>query len=182
MRCSIGLLNPMLVLLSAPHTGIGLLAKAISELEANPVPLRLTRESPFYSGFQCIVKYGGDSVPSDIRKLFKRAQTCKRALRKLGEKLASLSPMYKASMVTTRAVDIVRGGVKVNALPELSTAVINHRINADSSVGELQDQMISVIQPLADDYELSFSAFGKDIKTLKNAKGSIKMAEAYHSA
>lgn len=34
----------------------------------------------------------------------------------------------KAMMRTTQAVDIVRGGVKVNALPERASVVVNHRI------------------------------------------------------
>jgi len=33
---------------------------------------------------------------------------------------------------TTQAIDIIRGGVKVNALPERAWAVVNHRIAVDS--------------------------------------------------
>lgn len=77
---------------------------------------------------------------------------------------------------------IRQGGVKVNALPELSQAVINHRINPASSVAELQDQMIQVLQPLTEQYELSFNAFGNKISELKDARGTLTLAEAYHSA
>jgi Gly-Xaa carboxypeptidase len=76
----------------------------------------------------------------------------------------------------------LKGGVKVNALPELSQAVINHRINADSSVAELQEQMIEVLQPLTEAYELSFHAFGKQVHELKDARGTLTLAEAFNSA
>lgn len=78
--------------------------------------------------------------------------------------------------------DIIKAGVKVNALPELSTAVINHRINADSGVGELQRQMTEVLAPMAKKFGLSFSSFGKDVSVLSESKGTIMLSEAYHSA
>ena len=77
---------------------------------------------------------------------------------------------------------MAKGGVKVNALPELSQAVINHRINADSSVAELQDQMIDVLQPLTEAYGLSFNAFGKEVSSVKDARGTLTLAEAFNSA
>jgi Gly-Xaa carboxypeptidase len=67
-------------------------------------------------------------------------------------------------------------------LPELSQAVINHRINPASSVAELQEQMIQVLQPLTEQYELSFHAFGNKISELKDARGTLTLAEAYNSA
>jgi Gly-Xaa carboxypeptidase len=35
---------------------------------------------------------------------------------------------------TTQAVDIVGGGVKVNALPEEAHVVVNHRLSVDDSI------------------------------------------------
>jgi Gly-Xaa carboxypeptidase len=35
---------------------------------------------------------------------------------------------------TTQAIDLVSGGVKINALPEQARAVVNHRIATDRSV------------------------------------------------
>jgi Gly-Xaa carboxypeptidase len=32
---------------------------------------------------------------------------------------------------TTQAIDIINGGVKANALPELAYATVNHRISTD---------------------------------------------------
>lgn len=53
-----------------------------------------------------------------------------RALKRLDEQLSrsGQAAEYQASVATTQAVDIIRGGVKVNALPESAYAVMNHRI------------------------------------------------------
>ena len=53
------------------------------------------------------------------------------ALEKLRDDLLALDPVIKATLSTTQAVDLVWGGVKVNALPEGATAVVNHRIAED---------------------------------------------------
>ncbi|GHJ90046.1 hypothetical protein NliqN6_6448 [Naganishia liquefaciens] len=167
-----------------PHTGIGLLALAINELESHPVAPRMSRRNPLYSALQCYAHYGelDKEVKDTLKDAAREGKKGERALKKLGGLIAGMSPEGKASVTTTRAVDLVKGGVKVNALPELSQAVINHRINADSSVAELQDQMIDVLQPLTEAYGLSFNAFGKEVSSVKDARGTLTLAEAFNSA
>lgn len=36
-----------------------------------------------------------------------------------------------AMLTTTQAVDLIEGGVKVNALPEKASVIVNHRISGD---------------------------------------------------
>ncbi|KAJ9105002.1 hypothetical protein QFC20_004443 [Naganishia adeliensis] len=167
-----------------PHTGIGLLALAINTLENNPMSPYMTRKNPLYSAMQCYAHYG--HIDGEIKDTLKLAsgegKRGEKALKKLAGLIAGLGGQERASVTTTRAVDLVKGGVKVNALPELSQAVINHRINTDSSVAELQEEMINVLQPLTEEYELSFHAFGKEISDLKDARGTLTLAEAFDSA
>lgn len=42
--------------------------------------------------------------------------------------------------------------------------------------------MIDVLQPLTEEYGLSFHAFGKQVHELKDARGTLTIAEAFHSA
>jgi hypothetical protein len=42
--------------------------------------------------------------------------------------------------------------------------------------------MIEVLQPLTEAYELSFHAFGKQVHELKDARGTLTIAEAFNSA
>jgi Gly-Xaa carboxypeptidase len=140
-------------------------------------------------------------MPKDWTSLIKRATKSDRALKKLTQLIAKKDALYRATVSTTRAVDLVSGGVKVsssfapcldealigfrsqvNALPELSMAVANHRINADSSVAELQEQLISVITPLAKKLDLSFEAFNQSILSTDSHKGLIRMSQAFDSA
>lgn len=66
-------------------------------------------------------------MPDKLRQLIKDSRTDDDALKQLEEYL-SVEPSYAASTGTTQAVDLVGGGVKVNALPERIFAVVNHRI------------------------------------------------------
>ncbi|KAJ9120378.1 hypothetical protein QFC24_005335 [Naganishia onofrii] len=171
-----------------PHTGIGLLALAINELEANPVPAHMDRKNPLYSALQCYAHYG--NLDTEVKDVLKKAsgggKKAEKALKKLTDIIVKMGAGAKAHRkvnITYIPLSTIRqGGVKVNALPELSQAVINHRINPASSVAELQDQMIQVLQPLTEQYELSFNAFGNKISELKDARGTLTLAEAYHSA
>ena len=66
--------------------------------------------------------------PENLRELTRKAVTDDAAKEALQGELLALDPLYGAMLRTTQAVDLVEGGVKVNALPELASAVINHRI------------------------------------------------------
>jgi Gly-Xaa carboxypeptidase len=76
---------------------------------------------------QCVGAHGAH-VPLDLRKVIKRATHSEKALRLLEKELFK-NPIYKSFVGTTQAIDLIRGGVKVNALPESAWAVINHRIS-----------------------------------------------------
>lgn len=161
------------------HTGIGILSQAIIELENHQVSPKLSRQNPVFGTYQCFAETG--QLDKEWTHTIKRAAKSNRALKQLTSMIAKLDPVNKAMVTTTRAADLIEGGVKVNALPELSTAVVDHRINADSSIAELQEQMIKVLTPLAKKLDLSFEAFGKNVFDSASAKGHIEMTEAFES-
>ncbi|KAJ7686723.1 hypothetical protein B0H17DRAFT_1160593 [Mycena rosella] len=86
--------------------------------------------NPFSAYAQCLAEYG--EIDSALKK--------------------ALSPRR---LMTTQAVDIIHGGVKVNALPEQATAVVNHRISVDSSVKELQARYVKLLTPVAKRFNLT---------------------------
>jgi hypothetical protein len=63
-------------------------------------------------------------------------------------------------------------------LPELSSAVVNHRINVASSADELQERIIKVVAHRAKELNLTLSAFGEDIITGPGV-GQIVLEEAF---
>lgn len=163
------------------HTGIGILASVVTELEANPHVPKLARDRTYYQGLQCRAKYDA-GFPSDMRKLVIESQTSDAKLHELETKLDDFDPAYSASAGTTQAIDIIYGGVKINALPEAVYAITNHRIADHSSVSELQDRFASIVAPVAAKHNMSLDAFGKQIGFEASTWGSVKVSEAFASA
>ncbi|WVW85410.1 hypothetical protein I302_107448 [Kwoniella bestiolae CBS 10118] len=163
-----------------PHTGIGYISMLIAALERHPHKPILNVESPLVNMVAC----GADSAPhfpSHLRKAVHRLEdslTSKsgkvdmKALKEVEEwwvegsyKDGTFPKGLGSAMVgTTQAVDIINGGLKVNALPESVVAIVNHRISLASSVAELQQQLIDVVSPVAHILNLDVEAFGKDVQ------------------
>ncbi|KAJ7811841.1 hypothetical protein B0H14DRAFT_3479371 [Mycena olivaceomarginata] len=62
---------------------------------------------------------------------------------------------------TTQAVDLVGGGVKVNALPEEAHVVVNHRLSVDDSIAGLYECYGSLLTPEAAKFNLSVVGLGE---------------------
>ena len=108
--------------------GIGFLARLITELEANPLPAVLTRNGTYFKTIQCQAAYD-PATPEHIRALVAKASHDDDALEKLQAELTRADEKtFRAFTGTTQAIDLVGGGVKVNALPEHVWAVADHRI------------------------------------------------------
>jgi Gly-Xaa carboxypeptidase len=71
--------------------------------------------------------------------------------------------VLKSLVGTTQAIDLVQGGVKSNALPEQSWAVINHRISVLSSLSAVEERDTELFKDLAKKFNLTFNAFGQEI-------------------
>lgn len=96
-------------------------------LEAHPHEPELRRDRTYYQHLQCIAEHASD-VPKELKTLIKKSRKSDKALEDLIEFLDSQDREFRPSTATTQAVDIISGGVKSNALPELSFTVVNHRI------------------------------------------------------
>ncbi|KAH6916052.1 Gly-X carboxypeptidase [Coprinopsis sp. MPI-PUGE-AT-0042] len=144
-----------------PHTSIGILSALLVHAEKNPVKAELTRDQPFYGTLQCIGAHAED-VPHDLRKAIQDSPSSSKALSKLSSIILEDNVM-KSLVGTTRAVDLIQGGVKSNALPERAWAVINHRVSVLSSLSAVEETDIDLFKGLAKDFNLTFDAFGQEI-------------------
>ncbi|KAF9221353.1 carboxypeptidase S [Gyrodon lividus] len=158
------------------HTSIGLLSRLITAIEDNPHEPRLTRSGTQFAATQCKAAYA-PPYSDYLRQLTAEALFNNSALQQLQEGLLRLDPVYAAMLGTTQAVDLIEGGVKVNALPERAAAVVNHRIAEHSSVGELQEHLVDVLSPIASKYDLTLNAFGKVI--ISGMSGQVTLTDAY---
>ncbi|EIW79289.1 carboxypeptidase S [Coniophora puteana RWD-64-598 SS2] len=163
------------------HTGIGILANLVTGLEENPHDARLVRERTYYQSLLCLVQYDRSTSP-DLRALVYASQGSDAKLHELEAKLSETAPDYFAQAGTTQAVDLIGGGVKVNALPEAVWAIINHRIADYSSVLEVQEHFAGIIKPVAEKYNMSVDAFGREIRLDRDTTwGHIQLSEAFGS-
>lgn len=99
----------------------------ITTLEDHPHQTELRRDGTFYQQLQCIAEHA-PSVPSSLRDLIIQSRDSDKALASVEHVLDKANREYKPSTGTTQAVDLIQGGVKTNALPELTHAIVNHRI------------------------------------------------------
>ncbi|KAF9219764.1 carboxypeptidase S [Gyrodon lividus] len=163
------------------HTGIGILADLINELEARPHEPELFRGRTYYQGLECRAKYDG-VFPESLKRLVQQSQTSDEKLRELGDRLLDFDPVFYALSGTTQAIDLVGGGVKVNALPEAVWAVANHRIADHSSPAELMNRFTAVTAPVAAKHNMTLEAFGKLIGSEGPSWGTIRLSDAFDSA
>lgn len=98
---------------------------------------------------------------SAIRKNILKSLTSKKAAKTVAGYLSKDDIYKRYLMQTSQAVDLVSGGVKVNALPEKVYAVINHRIAVESRVKDVQTKLEAVIaSDILPKFSLSLDAWG----------------------
>ncbi|EIW79241.1 carboxypeptidase S [Coniophora puteana RWD-64-598 SS2] len=144
-----------------PHTSIGMLSEMLVHLEKNPFEAQLARGSPMYKNVQCIARWSPGLDP-DLRKQILRSENSDRALH-AAEKVLFNNYLFKNMVGTTQAIDLIHGGVKVNALPEQVYAIVNHRISTESSVAVTQAHDRDLLYDFAQQFNLSYVAFGEQL-------------------
>ncbi|KXX80036.1 Carboxypeptidase S [Madurella mycetomatis] len=150
------------------HTSIGILSELITKIEAEQYQTRLVDENPYYAQLQCGAAYSPE-FPTKLKKLLGRRGssaprgTCKAKPDYLAIEAAKQGPDIKYLMQTSQAVDVISGGIKVNALPERVTVIVNHRINIGETTQVVKDRLTLVAGAVAKKHNLTLHAFdGKE--------------------
>lgn len=101
------------------HTSIGVLSELITAIEAEQYPTYLTDDNPYLGQLQCGAAHASE-FPKKIKKLLGKhsSHACKSKPDYLALEAAKEGRAVKYLMQTSQAVDVIEGGVKVNALPE----------------------------------------------------------------
>lgn len=148
------------------HTGIGVMSELIMLIEANQYPTHLDDENPYLGLLACGAEHAPD-FSSKLKHLLRRRQKgvtlCKNSFKKKHDRLALEAakdgPGTKYLMQTSIAADVISGGVKVNALPERTTAIINHRINIGEHSSDVHHKITKLVEKIAQKYNLTLHAF-----------------------
>lgn len=141
------------------HSGIGIMAELIVALEEHPYAPVLTMKNPLKGYLECQAKFS----PREVEPWLTRALLDDEDGVSIGRRLSEeRGPMARFSMQTSQAVDIVRGGDKVNALPETVTATVNYRIAPHNSLKMVKNQITDLLGPIAHKHGLKLQYFGQN--------------------
>jgi carboxypeptidase PM20D1 len=116
------------------HTAIGVLAGALSRLEANPMPGHVSAVKPLF-------KAVGGSAPFFTQMAFANlwlfGSTVKRRL--------EANPGTNAAIRSTAAVSMMQAGLRENVLPAQARATVNYRMLTGDSIAAICDHVRQVI-------------------------------------
>jgi Gly-Xaa carboxypeptidase len=98
-----------------------------------------------------------------LRKAIQSALTNKKAAKGVADYLSNKDMFQRYLMQTSQAIDLISGGVKINALPEKVYAVINHRIAVESRIEDIRSKLQYLItsEILPKFPSMSFNAWGE---------------------
>jgi Gly-Xaa carboxypeptidase len=86
----------------------------LAELEKNPFEPSFDPASPYLKYLNCMADHAPE-FPKHVAKDLKRPKKWG----KLAKQLAGADRQVNSFLATTQAIDLIQGGVKVNALPEV---------------------------------------------------------------
>ena len=125
------------------NTAIGILAKAISRLEDNPLPANMET-------LVNIFRAAGKNVPFHYRLVF--ANLC--LTKGIVDKMVSGKGETNAIIRTTTAVTVISGGIKDNILPREAKAMVNFRLIS----GETSDGTVAAVRRIINDERVQVKA------------------------
>jgi carboxypeptidase PM20D1 len=117
-----------------PQTAIGILAGALARLEAHPFPTHIRRLRPMYHGI-------GPAAPLYLQVAFANVWLFGPLLRRW----LTAIPEMNASIRTTTALTIIRGGVEDNTVPSEATAVVNFRLLPGDAIADVLARAARII-------------------------------------
>jgi Gly-Xaa carboxypeptidase len=139
-----------------PHTGIGIISEIVVALENNPYEPVITKNSPIHKRLICQARYSPNTQPK-IEALLKNND-----FDQLAVEFAKTSPLNRFVVQTSQAIDLIQGGVKINAMPEVVTLAANYRVAHHQRPVEVQHKAIQVITGVIEKYGLRLDAFDGD--------------------
>ncbi|KAN0061924.1 hypothetical protein ACQY0O_005919 [Thecaphora frezii] len=167
------------------HTAIGILSRILVQLESQPFRPSLSPRNPILIHLICLADAldeqerlgiaeatgsGGDEgfvLDRPLREQLRNPNRWDQAAQRISRE-GTRAERYVIQ--TSQAVDVIVGGAKANALPESTSAIVNHRIAVDSNVQEIRDRLQMLVGRVADELDLELVAFGN--ATAANASRS----------
>ena len=141
------------------HNGIGVMSELITMIESCPYEPRLHDENPYLALLRCGASYSPDFPPKLKKMLGKQSSHHCTKKDRLALEASKDNPYIKYLMTTSVAVDLISGGAKVNALPERTSATVNHRVNVGEHPQDVKAKLTHLAHGIATKYNLTLQAF-----------------------
>ncbi|RMD40717.1 hypothetical protein DV735_g4386, partial [Chaetothyriales sp. CBS 134920] len=161
------------------HTSIGVLSDLVARVENDKYAPSLDDANPYLGALKCGAAHS-PSFPSKLKALLSHrlsssSSTPSSDKDELALEAAKESLEVRYLMQTSVAVDIIGGGVKINALPERAAATVNHRINIGDTAATVYKKVTGHAEAVAAKYNLSLHAFDG----VKETPNSISLFSAH---
>ncbi|KAK2810553.1 hypothetical protein FQN50_002810 [Emmonsiellopsis sp. PD_5] len=164
------------------HNVIGIMAEIVLAIENNPFPGKVTRGNPMFGFLECAAVHEHKSFPPAIRdKLPPVSRGDKHAQHQLAHLLATEYNM-RYYFQTSQSVGKINGGVKINAIPELASTMINLRLAVESSIAQVQKHYEELIRPIARKHSMLFEGFHSSHDSAEVRKISLFGVDALEPA
>ncbi|KAF7309742.1 Gly-x carboxypeptidase [Mycena indigotica] len=161
---------------------IGVLSQIVVALEEKLHPALFLRTGSAFANVQCAIEHE-PNIPSSVKHLARRALTDDGALGDLRDYLLQEDPVYDAMLRTTQAPEMnadVILGVKANALPEVATVIVNHRVDEQSTIADVQTRIVQRLLPIATTFNMSLVAFTPN--SIPSQVNQIILSDAFNTA
>lgn len=154
-----------------PHTGIGIIAEIVAELETHPFKAELIEDGPVHSHIQCQARYSPEAYP-DLTELVQRGD-----LEGITHWLVRAGRNTQYIVQTSQAADIITGGQKINAMPEKTVLGVNYRVAHQNSLAEVQHNAVRRVGRIIKKYGLTLKPYEGDEEYLNYVAGLEPEAE-----
>ncbi|KAJ5088842.1 hypothetical protein N7456_012458 [Penicillium angulare] len=139
------------------HNVIGILSEIVVAIESNPFSGAVTPKNPMFNFLECAAIHAPVSnFPTQAReKLPMASQGDISSQQQLSRILDDMRYYFR----TSQSVGKVKGGVKINAIPETASTLVNLRLAVETSIAEIEAHFESLIIPIAQKHGLAFEGF-----------------------
>lgn len=137
------------------HTAIGIMGSLIVEIENDKFPTYFTEANPTFFQYVCLAESSLD-IDATLKHDILNSQIDKGANSRVRE-FMNRDRFTSYAIKTTQALDVIQGGVKVNALPEFVELVINSRVALEENITVAFNKFVKDAETIAHQYNTGLS-------------------------
>lgn len=162
------------------HNAIGIMAEIVLAIENHPFGAKVTSQNPMFGFLECAATHApADGFPATVRsKLDKVARGNSKAEQELAVDLDHMRYFFR----TSQSVGKISGGVKINAIPEAVTTMVNLRLSVETSIADVEAHYESLIRPIARKHGMAFEGFHSSHDSVELRKVSLVGIDALEPA